>query len=235
MGLQFTYTAYNKRMGVKKKLSRNGSFQFRNGEMLFSRVGPIKAVKQKNSRGKKNVRSPEKRGLWAFPFPLFDWFFVPSGWSWDGENELKKDKPLPIKYKRLFEKRIKGLQRRRNISEFDQIGIDSEIEVLQECIDKNVILSENYYVATALNKPINKKRKFWWGGPIYAKFGPKGALPLGSDKEWYCFDHAEDYLDALRKQLIDTWDEGDSGAVFRKDGFCNLSIDHLEVFIPYKG
>lgn len=45
--------------------------QLRKGFMRFHRLGPIKFHKQKGV-----PHAPERWGIWAFPYPYFDWSFV---------------------------------------------------------------------------------------------------------------------------------------------------------------
>ena len=64
-------------------------FQFRGGRMLMQRIGPLTPVRQRDASSlfrreeiavpklrRRNSRSPESRGIWAFPYPLFDSYFA---------------------------------------------------------------------------------------------------------------------------------------------------------------
>jgi hypothetical protein len=61
------------------------TFKINGGRMLMQRIGPINPQRQRNLiwneaatpnrlRGR-NPRSPERRGIWAFPWPLYDRYF----------------------------------------------------------------------------------------------------------------------------------------------------------------
>ena len=63
-------------------------FKFSHGRMLFWRVGNINSNKQTHTEG--NI-PPVSRGLWAFPWPYHDYFFV----------YQKYEQLLPKKYQNL--------------------------------------------------------------------------------------------------------------------------------------
>jgi hypothetical protein len=52
---------------------------FRDGALKMSRRGPLKFIDQR--RGEYGKRAPERRGLWAFPFPYFDDWFACHKWD----------------------------------------------------------------------------------------------------------------------------------------------------------
>lgn len=254
---------------TKKRISNKGDFVMEKGRLLFHRVGPIKAIKQKDRLEEneddelvrvKNTRSPEKRGLWAFPYPIFDHWFVPGKWSGQSDNDNKTS--LTPQLIRQINKRKKGLVRRieqltAGMNAFDELTevkerykYKWEIDEIQWMVDElQRALDEGEIVKRALNgqkicqKPV-KTQKFWWGGPIYAHFAPKGLQALIND-EWYRYENAQDYLIQLRKHLIDiykdSWGDKEFGpfkCIVKGIGHGNgggLAADHLEVFIPYRG
>jgi hypothetical protein len=231
---------------------RTGDFVFRRGKMLFNRIGPIKAIKQKPNyyygevneetgllEKTSNDRSPEKRGLWAFPYPIFDPFFV-SGF-WDSGCE---DKKVPVKetLRRKIIKRLKGLKSRHKLlvernhkfDKYDAEDIKCEIDGLEEAIETGFI--EQWRKKLITNSP--KTQKFWWGGEVYAHFAPKGSYPSIKD-EWFCYPDVYSYLEQLRKHLIQNCEHGKCIVNGIKSSerhiSFGLSADHLDVFIPYRG
>ena len=247
-----------------KRISNKGDFIFEKGKLLFNRVGPIKAIKQISSYDydddnnivkHKNIRAPEKRGLWAFPYPIFDPFFVTGRWS--GQYGSDKKTKLNDNLIRQIKKRIKGLNRRieqltvhynsledsnctKSMINWDIEDIKYMVIDLQEALDKGEI-SKTLLNGTKLNQKFQKTQKFWWGSKIYAHFAPKGLHPTLKD-EWYCFQDAHSYLRELRKQVIQFSKTDFRNGITNKcivkgigQGDMGLSSDHLEVFIPYRG
>lgn len=229
------------------KHSSKGDFKFKDGKLLFQRVGPIKAVKQK-----KNSRAPEKRGLWAFPYPIFDYFFVTGVWTRDGdykrpEIDYEEKIPLSDDKRRKLEKRLKGLQRRPmgNLkSKFEEKYIHWEIEGIQEYLNTGLIPKHGYLGSGKIEAKhhLDKLKQFWWGDKIYAHFAPKGIGLSHEEAEWFCYPNAQEYLTQLRKHVVSYvkgWEDSKvckcvaSGLNTKYD--IGLSADHLEVFIPYRG
>lgn len=58
---------------------RHSRITVRGGAVLLVRRGPLNFVDQK--RGFAGARAPERRGLWAFPYPFYDEFFAHHKWD----------------------------------------------------------------------------------------------------------------------------------------------------------
>jgi len=69
---------------IEKKISNKGDFQVKGNRMLFQRVGPV------SSQYQSNTKAPERRGIWAFPWPVFDYFFVSGSFS-DPSRRMPKN------------------------------------------------------------------------------------------------------------------------------------------------
>ncbi len=246
-----------------------GDFQVRKGEVLFNRVGPMNAQVQK-----KNKKAPEGRGVWAFPWPIFDPFFVSASFSSPTrlapKNEYTEDGELVYvdmdKEDRIvLKKSLQGLKRYVSVMEskmpdeklikekkviipFDLEWAISErkddIKYIEEGLVSGKIPRAVVWKYVHRRKvPELKKRTFWWGGPVYALFCPKGEK---IEERWYRYNCALDYVKDLRKYLIDHQDATNFGGkegeyityhvrgIKSSKGSANLSADHLEVFIPYR-
>lgn len=228
-----------------------GDFVVVDGKMLFNRVGSVNAQYQK-----KNDKAPVKRGVWAFPYPLFDYFFVGSSFSMPAQHRPENDKVYPIddKLRIAILKRLKGLKTKYNIglSKLNPTKDNPhptywgdekyEIEELEEALEKGEINGYSYssLFRKTKYKDFNKIHRFYWGGPIYARFAPKNQ----SIEDWYLYKDIYSYIKELRKQLINLRTDksfGGTGDKVYKIGVnivgakdYNLSVDHLEVFIPMK-
>lgn len=228
-----------------------GDFVVIDGKMLFNRVGSPNAQSQKNSKA-----VPEKRGVWAFPYPIFDYFFVTSPVSMPSQHSPDDDKVIPIddKLKKYILKRLKGLKTKFEIGKAkvvktkynlmgEYFGDEKyEIKDLEEALEKGEIKGHTYssLFKKSKYKHFYKIRRFYWGGRIYARFAPKGEET--SEQGWYLYNDIYSYIKELRKHLINLRNDksfGGNGDKVYKIGVscvssrdCNLSSDHLEVFIP---
>jgi hypothetical protein len=227
-----------------------GDFVVKNGKMLFNRVGPVNAQTQKNKK------APVKRGVWAFPYPVFDYFFVSASYSISTTCAPKKEKIIKLTNDDIIflKKRLKGLKAlcekakvKPPIHKWDYSSQEHEITEIEGVLAAGEAVGWSY--RHIMHKPkykkITKLRQFYWGGPVYAMICPKGK-ESHFERGWYLYDNIYDYVKDLRKHLImlgnDSSDFGKRTQVFKagitglvganKD--WNLSRDHLEVFIPMK-
>lgn len=128
-------------------------FVFKNGAMLMQRVGPINAQKQSHDTG---YTAPIRRGMWAFPFPAMDLFFV----------SHRYEPLIPVKY------------RLQSINKLQDENIKANKPV-NDGIPEELWIGREEYISKVKNKM--RPKTFWWKGPIYSRIAPKGFG--GSD--WY--------------------------------------------------
>ena len=236
---------------TKTGKKKYGDFVVVDGKMLFNRVGSVNAQAQKHSKA-----VPVKRGVWAFPYPIFDYFFVGAPCSAPHQAAPESDKIIPIddKLRKELNKRLKGLKKKMEIGMSKLIPTKDqprpaywgdekyEIQEIEAALVKGEITGSSYSSAFRKSKykNSNKIRRFYWGGSIYARFAPKGEIP--SELGWYLYKDIYTYINELRKQLIymhkakyhpKGWMKAAVGIVNERD--CNLGTDHLEVFIPMRG
>jgi hypothetical protein len=229
-----------------------GDFVVKDGKMLFNRVGGLDAKYQDNDR------APERRGVWAFPYPIFEWFFVGSKYSSPSVHSPKKEKKIKLddKTRRELEKRLKGLKNKYEIGISKLIPTKDnprpvywgdekyEIETIEDALSSGEYDPREMVQSLKHKyKGSHKIRKFFWGGAVWARFAPKNEKV--NDKGWYRYDNIYLYINELRKHLINyttakqLW--GGDEEKLQKLGVnivggkdFNLSSDHLEVFIPMR-
>jgi len=61
---------------ISKQKSNSGSFQVKGDKVLFQRLGPLSSQKQFTRKDRKGHKPPVGRGIWAFPFPMYDSFLL---------------------------------------------------------------------------------------------------------------------------------------------------------------
>lgn len=236
-----------------------GDFQVQGGKVLFSRIGPMNAQIQKN-----NERAPEGRGVWAFPWPIFEHFYVSGSMSTpttmapkdtvDTEGETRTV-PLEPQDAHILKKTMMGLKRyvdKLKAQDPDPKMLDvkwaredreSDANDIAKALETGKVDVDLLWKYIKRKKvPSVKRRTFWWDGPVYAHFGPKGAPEESFHGEWYKFDNAMDYIKEARKHLIATqrytYDKKEVVStshvrgIKSSKGTGNLSSDHMEVFIP---
>jgi hypothetical protein len=205
-------------------------FQFRGGRMLMQRIGGLNPVRQRDGAPlfkevcptlrRKNRRSPESYGLWAFPYPLFDAYFA------SFQFQLAQPKRL-----RELERAMQG-SARAELSQEEREKIWAAYEEEHE-----------KWAAAPATKERMRVRKFWVSGTLYTHLGAVG------DTEWqeiavpefgrllrrqYARDLAhvngagmdESYAPRLAKQDLPP---GYDHRAHR--GLWPTSTDHLEVFL----
>jgi hypothetical protein len=169
----------------------------------MQRVGPINSQKQSHTTGS---TAPVKRGMWAFPFPAMDRFFVSHRYEYylpkhckmvnirkmQNENE-KNDKPTNYGLDDIWDEREKALAR----------------------INKSGVM---------------KTKNFWWKGPIYSRIAPKGDK---SEASWYLWTDLKEWARVANASMVaGTWEKhSEPGAPMR---FQTFGVDHLELFLPMK-
>jgi len=105
---------------------KHNVFTFKNNKLLCWRLGPINAQKQlhyskdvETAAGKGHHKPPVSRGMWAFPYPHYDYFFCFHQWK----------KHLPKKFQddtiersdeewKEYERTLKEIQKRFKPSQF---------------------------------------------------------------------------------------------------------------------
>jgi len=230
-----------------------GDFVIQNGKMLFNRVGGLGAKYQDNTW------APEKRGIWAFPYPLFESFFISGPFSMPSQHSPKKSKIVKIdsKLRNQLEKRLRGLKTKMEIGISKLKSTEDnpfpkyfghekyEIEDLEKALKDGEI--DSIKLSSSMKhkyKPTNKIRRFYWGGPIWARFAPKGEEV--TENGWYKYDDIYSYIKELRKYLFEwrrdsLYGSKDNKGILYKIGVpiaskdANMSMDHLEVFLPMSG
>jgi hypothetical protein len=225
-----------KKIEIKKKISNKGKFVFQDGKMLFQRVGPMGGQYQDNKR------APEKVGVWAFPFPVFDWFYVGASYSSPAKHSPKVDLDNPDKnmidlslYDELFLKReLKKIAKSKDYSDY----VDDVLEALKT---KKIHKQTLYQLKHRKNEITPRKMKrFFWDGTVYSHFAPKGKHPQG---EWYKYKNVDDYVAELRKHVfgyVNDWSTDNKLTKIaghnmgkQNDSFTWDAFDY-EVFIPMK-
>lgn len=193
----------------------------RNGFLKLTRLGPPKIVKQV-----KNDRAPENHGLWAFPWPYFDLFFAYHRYTLLLPKHLQGYYPSSPEFFRRLDndepiESLEGFSKDED-GYYDDLYPSSEWGELREKWITNVGMK------------IEKRRSFWYSGPIYTHIrankeidygGFLGAI-AGTENEWNLTDTSDLYRRILRV----------SGEVSREKGQTyRNSHDHLEVFVPRSG
>jgi len=227
----------------KTGAKKYGDFVVKDGKMLFNRVGPVNAQYQK-----KNKSVPVKRGVWAFPYPIFDYYFVGAPFSAPTKHAPARNSVVTLtdEDKVKFNTILKG-KKARYASQPQWSDEKYDISAIENGLKEGKMHASTYshLLRKTKYKNANKIRRFYWSGEVYARFCPKGYETdvLYNEMGWYRYDNIHDYIEELRKHLISfsnakkAW--GGDPNKFLKMGVrivgnrdCNLSEDHLEVFIP---
>jgi hypothetical protein len=132
-------------------------FRYRKGELQFQRLGYLNAVRQ--DRGRYGVRAPERRGLWAFPWPAGDIGFF-AGHKW---NEV-----LP---KDLTEEAIAALRERYDALR-EAPDETAEVALLDAEIDARWERREAWI--REQGPKVMPVRRFWYGGDLYSRLTVTG-------------------------------------------------------------
>lgn len=146
-----------------------------------------------------------------------------------GLSMLKQKYDSALKYSDPFHEKIENL-------EFELSDIN-EMLANPDKVEKRKVY-DTFHV-----EKFDRIKEFWYGGPVYAHFAPKG-LESDIKDEWYKYENVRDYLEQLRKNLYmftrEKWSnkKDDPGTLIKygvkgiRGSGGHLSADHLEVFIP---
>lgn len=125
---------------TKNQVSNRGGFKFRGGAMLFNRLGPANPQKQTHREG--NI-APVSRGIWAFPYPLNDFWFSFRQW----------ERLLPQNLQDEYYD-----EHRESWNEEEQEDWGNRREAALKEIQR---------------RPENRLKKIWWDGPVYSHITPQ--------------------------------------------------------------
>lgn len=190
--------------------------------MLFWRLGTLEYGTQERWG-----RAPEKRGMWAFPWPYFELFLAYH------------------KYRDLCPKRFARTKNRGWPASAEWYERNGESVASVEFDDEGVPVDPHLSIRDAYHKESDEwfktvgqrvlpLRKFWYEGDLYSHISRKGEVgnpgTMGGtleDTDWYRMD-AMDFASAVRKA------RGDRYSYMTPEGIRTVpsSRDHLEVFIP---
>jgi hypothetical protein len=121
-------------------------FKVQKGKMLFWRLGGINSVKQSHF-GKSGNQPPTSRGIWCFPYPFHDLFFVFHKW----------EEALPKRYRRT-------------------IGGNEDLGTSEMTDDEaSAFWSERERLLKEVRKRI-RPSTFWYGGEFYSHINVHGKV-----------------------------------------------------------
>lgn len=216
--------------------------QFRKGFLKFQRLGTIEFGEQ----SRWNVRAPEPKGLWAFPFPYFDTFFAHHKWIDIAPKPFRDREPKDPKwYLKDLDHEDDDKQESPDAIEFVEVEAWGEKSFEPFYRDENnelkpAYLSSEHYQAKekwidTVGKKVLPVREFWYSGDLYTHFMPNGSVgsaPMFSDDpsvEWNIMS-VEKFSKCIKGNKSFSGQYGPDG----KPIFWNYGSDHLEVFIPPK-
>lgn len=164
---------------------KHNLFTFKNNRILCWRLGPINSQKQthfhkdtETPAGKGQNKPPTSRGIWAFPYPHYDYFFCFHQWT----------KHLPKKFlyhegewteeeSEEYEKTLRRIQRTHRPSTFFVNEFYSHIFP-----DDSIRLGDWYYYDNARQWAKLAQKTFLkyerWGGRLYKIHYSKDHLEL---------------------------------------------------------
>ena len=140
--------------------------EYRRGRLLCQRVGPLNPTRQRELTrgpggcmevvGRRNSRAPERKGIWAFPFPLMDLYFT-------------------IYQERLAIPKRFHVQRAELVESWQGGSIDQEAFYEgMDAVDERVAA----WSRTDAGRSRLRVRKFWVSGVVYTHLhGPRGDAP----------------------------------------------------------
>lgn len=203
--------------------------------MLFWRFGPMSGQVQENREKRK---TPARKGIWVFPYPLFDMFFA--------YHQLERY--LPKKFRRPREDGgILNLPSSMpDFSNMDADGNDivkltpEEEEKLEKEAEK--FHEEQDRIVNEYEKRFLKVKKIWWSGEVYSRLPPN--KQTYREDGWYHYKNPKEFIEVARKSLIEvfdttSWNESakpEKASCFPKTGVgkggLSLACDHFECFLP---
>lgn len=194
----------------------------RKGAILLWRLGNLEFGDQARWS-----RAPESKGMWAFPWPYWEWFLT--------HHQLRDllPKRLQTMERRSFPRDLRWYSypdgSRPTSVELDEHGwlADDELEV-----NPDFYREQEAWIET-VGKRIHPIRKFWYDGDLYSHIdkrggiGNPGTMGLG-ETDWFRM-HSSEVAVAIRRARGDRYVErrSDKGLAVMK-----ASNDHLELFIP---
>jgi hypothetical protein len=198
------------------------TFRFQGRRLLMQRIGPINPTRQRDGAPifdreatrvrlrRKNPRAPESRGLWAFPYPLFDRYFA----------SFQRELALPKHLLKLRQQLYKEDCTDEEIDKYDEeYAAWSKLESTRARL---------------------RVRQFWVSGEIYTHVGSDASegswrlMPVTEFARSLRKQYAQD-LASIRR-----FDTSTSGGELQRlpeqqhrdhRGAWPLSVDHLEVFL----
>jgi hypothetical protein len=197
-------------------------FRFQGQRLLMQRIGSVNPTRQRDGapifdrdqanvprlRGK-NPRAPERRGVWAFPYPLFDAYF----------SSFQHELALP---KHLLELRQRSYDEKSTREEQDRYYEEYEV-----------------WSKLETTKARLRVRQFWVSGELYTHLGNSGddsewnLMPVGEFARALRKQYAHDLADSKK-----SFSPGEPG-ITKAPGYHHrahhgawpVSVDHLEVFL----
>lgn len=154
-------------------------FFIKDGKILLWRLGGINSVKQKHFGKNGKHQPPERRGLWCFPYPFYDLFFVYH--VWEGS--------LPKKFRHEI-----GTDR-KDSDFFDKM---TDEEAQQYHLEKDRLIKEK-------RKQI-RPSKFWYSGIFYSHISYHGNVDYN---KWWKWDDVISWSKIANKHLVsfDSYDK----------------------------
>jgi hypothetical protein len=151
--------------------------KFKDGKMLFVRYGPMNAQYQNNEK------APTRRGIWAFPFPYVELYFV----------EHTNTRLLPMKFNRNKQIKNKMVELKRVLTEDEEMEIH---DAVNKCIEENI--EEYEKKCKTIRNKLNKPKKFWYKGRFYCHFHPATHVCVG-EFTWYEWDNMREFAKVVDK------------------------------------
>lgn len=151
------------------------------------RLGNMNSNKQKHWGDPNHRQPPTKRGIWAFPYPHYDFFFCWHQWEARLPKKFRHEEGIGIKHPGVS---------------FDPDAVtDEEADEYWEERDRLIKKIRKEFPPTT----------FWYGGEFYSHISTHGV----GDKEWYYWDSVKEWSKVARKELYvsDRW--GDELYTFR--------------------
>lgn len=217
---------------MTRKVSNKGSFHFEDGKMLFWRFGPMSGQVQKNKHKRK---TPERKGIWVFPYPLFDMFFA--------YHQLERYLPKKFRSKKENGGILNLPSSMPDFSNMDDDGNDikklTPEEEAQLEKEADSFHAERDRLVAEYEKRFLKVKKIWWNSELYSRIPPN--KQTHREDGWYHYKNPKEFVEVARKRLIDTFESYDGkptvASCFPNTGiktfnWTSLSCDHFECFLP---
>lgn len=177
-------------------------FTLRAGRVKMVRLGSLDPKRQVG-----NDRAPARRGLWAFPHPVFDLSFAVQ------------------QHYALLPKRL------RYPAHGDTAGWAAfDARTVEE---RDAWLEEQRRWLDEVAPSVCPVRTFWWDGPVWAHFDHAARIePAAVKSEWYLHPDPHGYVQALRKAAGRGHAVAAASRARNGPWPLQFGVDHLEVFLP---